>query len=101
MLEPPRDPTIVRHEEELHVEPVRRYAGSVRVHKRVERHGVADVVERRIEAYDVERIPPEGADSREIEMLPDGSVSVPLLAEEIVVEKRRVVRERVVVRRRR
>jgi hypothetical protein len=36
-------------------------------------------------------------DSGEIETLPDGSVSIPVLEEELVVTKRVVVRERIVV----
>ena len=37
-------------------------------------------------------------DSGEIEYLDDGGISVPLIEEELVVLKRKVVRERVVVR---
>jgi uncharacterized protein (TIGR02271 family) len=37
-------------------------------------------------------------DSGEIEYLPDGSVSIPIIEEELVVYKRLVVRERVIVR---
>ena len=38
------------------------------------------------------------ADSGEVEVLPDGSVSIPVFQEELVIEKRLVVRERVIVR---
>jgi hypothetical protein len=38
------------------------------------------------------------ADSGEIEVLPDGSVSVPILEEELLVTKRVVVGERVIVK---
>ena len=37
-------------------------------------------------------------DSGEIEYLEDGSVSIPVLEEELVVTKRTVVRERIIVR---
>ena len=37
-------------------------------------------------------------DSGEIEVLPDGSVSIPLFEEELVVTRRTVLRERVIVR---
>jgi hypothetical protein len=37
-------------------------------------------------------------DSGEVEVLPDGSVSVPVLEEELVVTKRVVVKERIIVR---
>jgi uncharacterized protein (TIGR02271 family) len=46
----------------------------------------------------VERLPAGEGDSGEIETLPDGSVSIPVLEEELVVTKRVVVRERIVVR---
>jgi len=39
-----------------------------------------------------------GYDSGEIEYLDDGSVSIPIIDEELVVYKRLVVRERVIVR---
>lgn len=37
-------------------------------------------------------------DSGEIEVLPDGSVSIPLFEEGLVVTRRQVLRERVVIR---
>ena len=46
---------------------------------------------------DLERRPPNEYDSGEIETLPDGSISIPVLEERLVVSKRRVVRERIVV----
>jgi uncharacterized protein (TIGR02271 family) len=47
-----------------------------------------------------ERSPAAGrpADPGEVEILPDGSVSIPVLEEQLVCEKRLVVRERIVVR---
>ena len=45
----------------------------------------------------VERVPAGEGDSGEIETLPDGSVSIPVLEEELVVSKRLVVRERIIV----
>jgi stress response protein YsnF len=41
----------------------------------------------------------DGFDSGEIETLPDGSISIPVLEEELVVTKRVIVRERIIVRR--
>ena len=49
---------------------------------------------------DLERAAPNEGDSGEVEVLPDGSVSIPVLEEELVVEKRTVVRERVIIRKR-
>jgi uncharacterized protein (TIGR02271 family) len=37
-------------------------------------------------------------DSGEVETLPDGSISIPLLEEQVVLTKRVVVRERIIVR---
>ena len=45
----------------------------------------------------VQRRPAGEEDSGEIETLPDGSVSIPVLEEELVVTKRVVVRERIIV----
>jgi stress response protein YsnF len=42
--------------------------------------------------------PLDGPDSGEIITLPDGSVSIPVFEEVLVVEKRRRVRERIIVR---
>lgn len=39
----------------------------------------------------------ETYDSGEVETLPDGSISIPILEEELVVTKRVVVRERLIV----
>ena len=40
---------------------------------------------------------PEGYDSGEIETLADGSISIPILEEELVLTKRVVVRERIII----
>ena len=97
----PRDqPSVVRHEEELEV-GTQATELTARARKYVDTHHVTEVVPRRIEhAGDVERVPPAEQDSGEIETLPDGSVSIPILEEELVVTKRTVVRERLVIRKR-
>ena len=91
-------PSVVRHEEELHVDTTARPAGSVRARKRVESHEYEEVVPRSVEHADVERVVPAEHDSGEIETLPDGSVSIPVFEEEIVVTRRMVVRERIIIR---
>src|SRR3954454_17212121 len=53
---------------------------------------------RQLEELAHERIPAAENDSGEIELLPDGSVSIPLFEEELVVTRRQVLRERVVIR---
>ena len=98
---PPSDDeaaSVVRHEEELHVDTAARPAGSVRARKHVESHKFEEVVPRSVEHADVERVVPGEADSGEIETLPDGSVSIPVFEEEIVVTRRMVVRERIIIR---
>jgi uncharacterized protein (TIGR02271 family) len=93
--------SIVRHEEELDVRTDVRDRGAVRAAKRVEHEDVHEVVPRAIEHFDeVERTGANEADSGEVEVLPDGSISIPILEEELVIEKRTVVRERVIVRKR-
>jgi uncharacterized protein (TIGR02271 family) len=93
--------SIVRHEEELAVGAEARDADVARARKRVETEPVREVVPRSVEHLgDVERAPPNAEDSGEVEVLPDGSISIPILEEELVIEKRTVVRERVVIRKR-
>jgi uncharacterized protein (TIGR02271 family) len=89
---------LTRNEEELLVasEPVD--AGSVRAQKRTEIEHVSEVVGRGIQEAEVERLPVGDGDSGEIETLPDGSVSIPLFEERLVITKQLVVRERVVIR---
>ena len=74
--------------------------GGVRARKRVEIERAERVEGRAVEHGHVERLSPAEDDSGEIEHLPDGSVSIPLFEERLVVRKELVVRERVVVRKR-
>jgi uncharacterized protein (TIGR02271 family) len=66
--------------------------------KRVDVENVAQDVPREVEHASVERHAPDEGDSGEMEILPDGSISIPVLEEELVVTKRKVVRERLVIR---
>ena len=91
-------PETVRHEQELEVGRRLAPLGNVHFEMRVETEGVADYVPQAVERVTVERVPAGRVDSGEIETLADGSVSIPVLEEEIVVTKRVVVRERIVVR---
>ena len=92
------DASVVRHEEELVTDTVVAEAGRVGLHKHVEQERVETVVPRNVEHAEFERQGPAEADSGEVEVLPDGSVSIPVFEEEVVIEKRLVVRERVIVR---
>jgi uncharacterized protein (TIGR02271 family) len=89
------------HGEELHIEARSVDAGVARVEKTVTTHPTAAAVDRRVEGFEqLERVAPHEGDSGEIERLADGSISVPILEEQLVVTKRIVVIERVIVRKR-
>jgi uncharacterized protein (TIGR02271 family) len=92
--------SVVRAEEELELGTASEEAGRVRARKRVETEHVEELVPRHVEHADVERTTPGDGDSGEVETLPDGSVSIPILEEELVITKRMIVRERIVVRKR-
>lgn len=89
---------LVRREEQASIEAKLKAAGAVHLRKRVDRFLAQADVARHIEDADVERRPVEAGDSGEVETLPDGSISIPIFEEEIVVTKRMVVRERLIVR---
>jgi uncharacterized protein (TIGR02271 family) len=93
-------PAVVRHEEEFAVGTTIQEAGRVGIRKVPESREVETVVPRGVEHAEVERqaAADPSADSGEVEVLPDGSLSIPVFEEELVVEKRLVVRERIIVR---
>jgi uncharacterized protein (TIGR02271 family) len=95
-----RPESLVRREEELEVGAESVQAGVVHARKTVETTAHREIVPREIEDADVERVAATDGDSGQIETLADGSVSIPLLEEEIVVTKRTIVRERVIIRKR-
>lgn len=92
---------LVRREEEPVVTPTPRAAGAVRLRKRVDRLLAKADVARHVEDAVVERRPAGAGDSGQVETLPDGAISIPIFEEEIVVTKRMVVRERLIVRKER
>ncbi len=95
------DASLVRHEETAALGKEPKELGALRARKRVETRKVSEPVPRQIEHFDdVERVAADEQDSGEVETLPDGSISIPVLEEELVVTKRTVVRERIVVRKR-
>ncbi|HWE54603.1 MAG TPA: YsnF/AvaK domain-containing protein [Acidimicrobiales bacterium] len=73
-------------------------AGSVRLRKDIEYQQVYRTVPADTELADIERREAEEGDSGEVVSLPDGSVSIPLFEERLVVEKRLFVKERIIVR---
>jgi uncharacterized protein (TIGR02271 family) len=91
----------IAHEERLEVGTQVQEIGEVHVRKQVESHPVEYTVPRDVEHVDTnERIVAKEGDSGEVELLDDGSVSIPVFEEVLVVTKRLVVRERVIVRKR-
>ena len=71
-----------------------------RVGKDIGTEHVAEHLPRDVEDVEMEHIAPEEEDSGEIETPPDGSLSIPILEEELVITKRIVVRERIIIRKR-
>ena len=90
--------SIVRHEEVADVHTLWRDAGAVRARKHVDYERFDELVPRQRQDFDVERVGAGEDDSGEIETLPDGSVSIPLFEEEVVVTTRTVLKERVIIR---
>ena len=92
------DASLVRHEEEVDVDTRWEEVGVARVRREVTSRTVRESYPREVEEIAHERVPVAEGDSGEVEMLPDGSVSIPLFEEELVVSRRQVLRERVIVR---
>src|SRR4051812_11323709 len=95
---PDDEAALVRHEEEAHVDTRWEEVGHARVRREVTSHRVREQHPRRLEELAHERVPVTDNHSGEVEVLPDGSVSIPLFEEELVVTRRQVLRERVVIR---
>lgn len=92
---------VIRHEEQLNIGTEAVPAGTVRAHKRWERQVVDATAPRFVQFFDgVDHQPPAEHDSGEIETLPDGSVSIPILEERLVISRETFVRERIILRRR-
>jgi uncharacterized protein (TIGR02271 family) len=91
-------PEIVAHEEELVVDKRWEGVGYARVSRGVEQQTVRGDYPRQVEELAYERVAANDDDSGQVETLPDGSISIPLFEEELVVTKRTVLRERVVIR---
>lgn len=89
---------ITRHEEVADVDTRWHEAGSVRARKQVDYERYDDLVQRQREDVELEHVAPGEDDSGQIETLPDGSISIPVFEEELVVTTRTVLRERVIVR---
>jgi len=90
--------SVLRSEEELDVHPSPVEAGSVRVRKTPEVVGVERDFDVQTEHAEFDRAAVGDEDSGEIETLADGSVSVPVFEEVLVVRRELRVRERVIVK---
>jgi len=87
---------VTRAEEELHVGKREVERGEARVTKRVETERVSQPVTKRREELVVERRPAEAVTARDASIGED-EVRIPLHEEEVVVEKRPVVKEELVI----
>jgi len=88
---------LTRAEEELRIGKREVQAGEVVVGKHVETERVSTPVQRRVEHVRVERRPVN--DATGAAELREGEIRVPIMEEEVVVEKRPVIKEEVVVTR--
>ena len=88
---------VQRSEEELRTGTREREAGALNVRKRVRTEREQQTVPTRREEVSVERVPVEGREASEAE-IGDDEVSVPVVEEEVVTEKRPVVKEEVRLR---
>jgi uncharacterized protein (TIGR02271 family) len=93
-----RDEELVLHEEQAVVGTEQVPVGTARASKRIETHTETLTVDRGTEHADLQREPAVEGDDGKVHVLEDGSVSIPVMEEQIVVTKRLVVRERVVLR---
>lgn len=90
------DRTLARSEEELRIGKREVERGEVRVGKRVETEHVREPVTRRREEVVIERRPVASSEARGME-IGEEEVRVPLTEEEVVVDKRPVVKEELVI----
>ena len=90
--------TVVRHEEELRIDREMHEVGRVRATKHGDMQHFEQLVPRDVEHAELEHRPAGESDSDQVETMADGSVSVSLFEERIFIEKRMVVRERIILR---
>jgi uncharacterized protein (TIGR02271 family) len=92
-----KEQSLTRHEERLNVTKDIEEIGSLRLRKHVESGEIDAHVPRGMEHAQIHHAPAGETDSGEIETLPDGSISVPVFEEELVISRRLIVRERIVI----
>jgi uncharacterized protein (TIGR02271 family) len=89
--------TLTRSEEELNIGKREVSRGEARVSKHVETEHVSEPVTRRREEVVIERRPVEAGARADASISDRGEIRVPLTEEEVVVDKRPVVKEELVV----
>ena len=89
--------TLTRSEEELNIGKREVSRGEARVSKHVETEHVSEPVTRRREEVVIERRPVEADARADATIGESGEIRVPLTEEEVVVEKRPVVKEELVI----
>jgi uncharacterized protein (TIGR02271 family) len=92
------DASLTLHAEEATLGTRWEGVGYAHVRREVDTEKVREQHPRRIEQVAHERVPVHEGDSGKIETLPDGSISIPLYEERLVVTRETVLRERVIVR---
>ncbi len=100
-IEEPDETMLLRLEEEADVRASGwRGVGFLRASKRVETVRVEEAVAQDREALDLERLPAAADDPGGVLTLEDGGISIPVYEEEVIVTRRVVLKERVVIRKR-
>jgi uncharacterized protein (TIGR02271 family) len=94
------DVRVRRSEEEIRVETREREAGEMRVRKRVRTERERLTVPKKRVDVSVERVPVEGDETATAPQIGEEEIVVPVVEEEIVVEKRPVVKEEIRIRKR-
>ncbi len=95
----PGEARVTRSEEELDIGKRQVHAGDVEIRKTVETERVREPVTRMREEVTIERHAVEGHHAGDVE-IGDDEIRVPVVEEELVVEKRPVVKEEIVVKKR-
>jgi uncharacterized protein (TIGR02271 family) len=94
------DLRVRRSEEEIRVETREREAGEIRVRKRVRTETERLTVPKKRVEVSVEHVPVEGDEAATAPQIGEEEIVVPVVEEEIMVEKRPVVKEEIRIRKR-
>lgn len=97
--EDPEASRLAFHEEQYQAGTSWTRGEDVKVRKWVETGPFHDEVERNVGSIETDYEPAEPADDGQVHELSDGTLSIPIFEEQIVVTRRTVVRERLLLRR--